>query len=49
MISRQQNLTAIELDYFDEVARRLQEAEKSVLDVVKIADEASSKLVTIQN
>lgn len=41
MISRQQNLTAIELDHFDEVARRLQEAEKSVLDVVKIADEAS--------
>lgn len=49
MISRQQTLTAIELDHFDEVARRLQEAEKSVLDVVKIADEASSKLVTIQN
>jgi hypothetical protein len=40
-------MTAIELDDFDAVARRLQEAEKSVLDVVKIADEASSALVKI--
>ena len=46
-ISRQQKMTEIELDDFDTVARRLQEAEKSVLDVVKIADEASSALVKI--